>query len=83
MPVELTDGVEDIDTASVEVGPVGAVVEVTVPVVVMGATMSCWEVGGPQFSNDTCSATTSGSLIAFSLSLKGCSIVDGILSPIG
>ena len=61
-PVELTGGVEDIDTASVEIGPVGAVVEVIVPVVVMGVTASCWEVGGPPFSNDTCSATNSGSL---------------------
>ena len=34
MPVELTGGVEDIDTASVEIGTVGAVVEVIVPVVV-------------------------------------------------
>ena len=32
-PVELTDGVEDIDTAFMEIGPVGAVVEVAVPVV--------------------------------------------------
>ena len=27
-PVELTGGVEDIDTASIEIGPLGAVVEV-------------------------------------------------------
>ena len=50
MPVELTGGVEDIDTASMEIGPVGAVVEVAVPVVVMRVTISCWEVGGPPFS---------------------------------
>ena len=83
MPVELTGGVEDIDTAFMEIGPAGAVVKVAVPVVVMGVTISCWEVGGPPFSNDAHSATTSGSLIVFSLSFKGCSIVDGILSPIG
>ena len=29
-PVELTGGVEAIDTASVEIGPVGAVIEVAV-----------------------------------------------------
>ena len=82
-PVELTGGVEDIDTAFMEIGPVGAVVEVAVPVVVMGITISCWEVGGPPFNNDARSVTTSGSLTVFYLSLKGCSIVDGILSPIG
>ena len=40
-PVELTGGVEDIYTASVEIGPVGAVVEVAVPIVVMRVTFSC------------------------------------------
>ena len=70
-PVELTGGVEDIDTASMEIGPVGAVVEVAVPVVVMRVTVSCWEVEGPPFSNGTHSATTSGFLIVFSLSCKG------------
>ena len=83
MPVELTGGVEDIDTASVEIGPVGAVVGVIVSVVVMGVTASCWEVSGPPFSNDTHSATNSGSLTVFSLSFKGCSTCDGVLSPIG
>ena len=83
MPVELTGKVEDIDTASMETGPVGAVVGVAVPVVVMVVTVSCWELGGPPFSNDAHAATTSGSLIVFSLSFKGCSIVYSILSPIG
>ena len=82
-PVELMGGVDDIDTASMEIGPVGTIVEVVVSVVVMGVTVSCWEVGGPPFSNYTLSATTSGSLIVFFLSFKDCSIVDGILSPIG
>ena len=67
MPVELTGGAEDIDTASVKIGSVGAVVEVIVSVVVMGVTTSCWEVGDPPFINGTHSTTTSGSPMVFSL----------------
>ena len=82
-PVELTGGVEDIDTASVKIGSVGAVVEVIVSVVVMGVTTSCWEVGGPPFSNGTRSTTTSGSPMVFTLSFNSYSTVDGILFSIG
>ena len=82
-PVELTGGVEDIDTVSMEVGPMGAELKVIVTVVVMGVTASCWEVGGPQFSNGMCSVTNSGSPTIFSLSLQGCSMDDGVLSPLG
>ena len=81
-PVESSGGVEDMVTASIKVGPVGAVVEVIVSVVGMGVTTTCWEVDGPPFSNGTRSTTIFGSLLVFSLPCCDGSTVDGILLSI-
>ena len=68
-PVELTRGVEERETDSIGgVQAIDVVVVVVVPItgMLLGSSLI---VGGPPFSNNTCSATISVSLMLFSHSL--------------
>ena len=84
IPGELPWGVDDIETASIDVVLVvttGVVVTVLVPSGIVSHSLC--EVGGPLFNTGTCSTMTSGSLLSSSHWSEYCSFVGGIFCSFG
>ena len=79
IPDELTWGVDDIETASMDVVLV-VTTGVVVTVLVLSGIVSCslCEVGGLLFNTGTCSTMTSGSLLSSSHWLEYWSFAGGI-----